>query len=284
MISIVIPAHNEEQVIGRLLEGVTRGAEPGELEIVVVTNGCTDRTAEVAASFPGVTVVDSPVASKAVALNLGDATVTGFPRLYLDADIEVDIAARPGGRRPRCAAATPTWRHQSSTSRSPAPPGPSGPSTTCGPASRSCRTTSSAGSTGSPRPPGPPSTTFPDTFADDMFVHSLVPASRRLASSRPRLRRAPASDLAQPRADPDSDPGRQPARARALFAEAAADIHAGHMRELRRLARRPRMLPHVAVYVGVMVLVKAKARWRNRSKSVGVWDRDTLTRAQAGAR
>ena len=93
MISIVIPAHNEEQVIGRLLEGVTRGAGPGELEIVVVTNGCTDRTAEVAGSFPGVTVVDSPVASKPAALNLGDATAKSFPRMYLDADIEVDIAA-----------------------------------------------------------------------------------------------------------------------------------------------------------------------------------------------
>ena len=76
-----------------LLEGVTCEAEPGEFEIVVVTNDCSDRTANIAAGFPGVTVVDSPVASKPAALTLGDATATHFPRMYLDADIEVDAAA-----------------------------------------------------------------------------------------------------------------------------------------------------------------------------------------------
>ena len=121
-------------------------------------------------------------------------------------------------------------------------------------------------------------------MAEDLFVHSLVPASRRLAlPDHVYVVHPPLTLRSLVRIQTRTQAANRRER-RALFAEAAADIHAGHVRELRRLARRPRMLPHVAVYVGVMVLVKAKARWRNRSKSVGVWDRDTLTRAQAGAR
>jgi len=51
VISLVVPAHNEAPVIGRLLRGLLAGAQPGELEVVVVPNGCTDDTAGVAASF-----------------------------------------------------------------------------------------------------------------------------------------------------------------------------------------------------------------------------------------
>ena len=92
--SIVIPAHDEEAVIGRCLEVMLSGSEPGELEIVVACNGCTDRTAEIARSFgPSVRVVETPVPSKIVALNLGDASATSFPRFYVDADIVLPIAA-----------------------------------------------------------------------------------------------------------------------------------------------------------------------------------------------
>jgi glycosyltransferase involved in cell wall biosynthesis len=88
--SVVIPAHNEGAVIGRLLERILDGAKPDEFDIVVVANGCTDDTVAVARSFePGVRVIDSPVASKAAALRLGDARARGFPLVYVDADVEV---------------------------------------------------------------------------------------------------------------------------------------------------------------------------------------------------
>src|SRR5262245_58336894 len=45
MASVVIPAHNEARVIERGLSSLLEGARPGELEIVVVCNGCTDDTA-----------------------------------------------------------------------------------------------------------------------------------------------------------------------------------------------------------------------------------------------
>jgi hypothetical protein len=90
--TIVIPAHNEGQVIRRLLEQLTKGAYPGEMDIIVVANGCTDNTAEVAASFgPTVRVITLSAASKHAALTAGDSAATGFPRIYVDADVEVRI-------------------------------------------------------------------------------------------------------------------------------------------------------------------------------------------------
>jgi glycosyltransferase involved in cell wall biosynthesis len=95
MISIVIPAHNEAQVIRRTLSALTDGARPGEIEIIVVCNGCTDDTAELARAFReaggGVRVLETDIPSKSNALNLGDAAATGFPRIYSDADVMLSL-------------------------------------------------------------------------------------------------------------------------------------------------------------------------------------------------
>lgn len=91
-ISIVIPAHNEAAVIERCLTSLTQGARADELDVVVVCNGCKDDTAEIARKFaPIVRVIDSPIASKPAALNLGDQTARGFPRFFLDADIVLPL-------------------------------------------------------------------------------------------------------------------------------------------------------------------------------------------------
>jgi glycosyltransferase involved in cell wall biosynthesis len=88
--TVVIPAHNESQVIRRLLEELINGADPGEMDIIVVANGCTDDTAEVASSFgPAVRVLTLPVACKHEALTAGDRAAAGFPRIYVDADVEL---------------------------------------------------------------------------------------------------------------------------------------------------------------------------------------------------
>ena len=92
--SIVVPAHNEERGIQRLLDALTVDAAPGEFEILVVCNGCTDSTAEIAAGYgPDVRVIDLPEPSKRAALKRGDAEATAFPRLYIDADVVIDAAA-----------------------------------------------------------------------------------------------------------------------------------------------------------------------------------------------
>jgi glycosyltransferase involved in cell wall biosynthesis len=84
--SVVIAAHNEEAVIGDCLNALLGQAAPGNLDITVVCNGCTDDTAG-AAARPGVRVLTLANCGKPGALNAGDAVAVGFPRIYLDADI-----------------------------------------------------------------------------------------------------------------------------------------------------------------------------------------------------
>jgi glycosyltransferase involved in cell wall biosynthesis len=88
--SILIPAHNEAAVISRCLDALFEGVAPAELEVVVVCNGCKDNTADLArTSKHEVTVLELDVASKAGALRTGEEALTSFPRLYLDADVEL---------------------------------------------------------------------------------------------------------------------------------------------------------------------------------------------------
>ena len=93
MISIIVPAHNEEQVIGRTLRVLLEVPHrPGNWEIIVVANGCTDGTADIARTLhTDVQVVETTVPSKANALNLGDKAATSFPRIYLDADVVLSM-------------------------------------------------------------------------------------------------------------------------------------------------------------------------------------------------
>ncbi|WP_309616976.1 glycosyltransferase [Salinibacterium sp.] len=85
--TVIIAAHNEEAVIGRTLEALRDALVNQCIRIVVVSNGCTDHTAEVAAQYEGVNVVDIRVASKTAALREGDLHAASGPRIYLDADI-----------------------------------------------------------------------------------------------------------------------------------------------------------------------------------------------------
>jgi glycosyltransferase involved in cell wall biosynthesis len=93
-VSVVIPAHDEAAVIQRCLDTLLADARPGEVDVVVVCNGCTDDTAERArAACPDATVIELPIASKAAALNAGDRGTDLFPRIYLDADVELSTDA-----------------------------------------------------------------------------------------------------------------------------------------------------------------------------------------------
>lgn len=88
-VSVVIPAHDEARSIGRTLSALLEHAPP-DLEVIVVCNGCTDDTAALARAVrPAVRVVEIDEASKAAAVRTGNSLATGFPRVHLDADVEL---------------------------------------------------------------------------------------------------------------------------------------------------------------------------------------------------
>ena len=55
--TVVIPAHNEQDCIGKCLRAIQNAADavrPCRTEIIVIANRCTDKTAEIAASYGAV--------------------------------------------------------------------------------------------------------------------------------------------------------------------------------------------------------------------------------------
>lgn len=91
MVSVIIAAYNEESVLDATLEALLGGSP--RAEVIVVANGCTDGTADLARARSGVRVIELEHGSKPDALNAGDAAATSFPRLYLDADIRLPPGA-----------------------------------------------------------------------------------------------------------------------------------------------------------------------------------------------
>jgi len=61
----LMPAYDEERVLAELLRGLQDAAGTSPFEIVVVCNGCTDRSADVAgANRPSAIVIETDTASK----------------------------------------------------------------------------------------------------------------------------------------------------------------------------------------------------------------------------
>lgn len=99
MISVIIPANNEEGYIGTCLDLLLASEPPakGPMQVVVVANGCTDDTVgEAQARSSGfaekgwaLEVLDLPEGGKVHALNASEKTVKYPLRVYIDADIHV---------------------------------------------------------------------------------------------------------------------------------------------------------------------------------------------------
>jgi len=82
--SIIIPAYNEEQRIGKALESVVM-QKYDNFECVVVADACSDRTAEVARRY-GVKVIEADFRNDGISRNAGIDNSTGEWLLFLDAD------------------------------------------------------------------------------------------------------------------------------------------------------------------------------------------------------
>ena len=98
-ISFVVPAYNEEAYLPACLDAIlaqTRtlpaGLSADDIEIIVVNNASTDRTRDVALSYPGVTVVDEPRKGLTFARQAGFAASTGA----LIANVDADSRLTPG--------------------------------------------------------------------------------------------------------------------------------------------------------------------------------------------
>lgn len=104
MISVIIPANNEQGYIGTCLDLILGSREPeGKAEagppvqVVVVANGCTDgtvaeageRTATFAEKGWQLDVLDLVEGGKVNALNAGDRAALYDRRVYIDADIHI---------------------------------------------------------------------------------------------------------------------------------------------------------------------------------------------------
>ncbi len=87
-LSFVIPAYNEAATIGACLDSIFRALDgkPRDSEIIVVDNGSTDDTAEIAGSYPGVLVVTEPRKGITFARQAGFAKSSGELIANLDAD------------------------------------------------------------------------------------------------------------------------------------------------------------------------------------------------------
>jgi glycosyltransferase involved in cell wall biosynthesis len=93
-LSIVIPAHNEEHRLPRMLESYAAffaGKYRSEVELIVVANFCNDRTAgvarEIGLRYPQVKVIDEPNrVGKGGAVMIGAKAATGDLVGFVDAD------------------------------------------------------------------------------------------------------------------------------------------------------------------------------------------------------
>src|SRR5262245_38244645 len=122
MLSFVIPAHNEEALLGETLRALRGAAETVGMpfELIVVDDGSTDRTAEIARS-ENATVVPVNLRNIAAVRNAGAGVARGDVLIFVDADTLVPartlaaVVSRlsqgvvGGGARVKLDAGVPWW-------------------------------------------------------------------------------------------------------------------------------------------------------------------------------
>jgi glycosyltransferase involved in cell wall biosynthesis len=277
-ISVVIPAHNESTVIDRCLSTLLAGEQLSEVQVIVVTNGCNDDTADKARAW-GVEVIERDEPSKSAALVAGDAACRADIRAYVDADAVFSpgtlTAAYEALRGPGARAASPQFTPDASSGdwfvRSYASVWQQWPKWQHGQIGAGLYTLSAEGRARF--------TTFPNLFADDLFVECLfdshervtlsgVPAKFHMATSISSLLKVEARrHRARKQLDASMASGQLAAHLSAGTTFRHAETEPGW---LGGLARNPRRWPALSIYVGV----KSWSRFMARKSDGGAWVRD----------
>ena len=275
--SVVIPAHDEARSIDRLLRALLADAAPGELEIVVVCNGCTDDTAQVArAAAPDARVEEIPEPSKYDAMRRGDAVATVVPRIYVDADLELDTAAV---RRLAAAVDVPTamaaaperdlrYDGSSAVVRSYYRVWRRLPQVRDGVFGRGVIAVSGAGLDRV--------RALPPAMSDDLAISEAFAPHERLVVAAPVVIRTPRTvgDLVRRRVRVATGVAQLQVRG-AVRPESRTQVST-----LVDLVRaEPRRLPDAAVFAAVTAVARARARSRVRRQDFTTWDRDESSRA-----
>ncbi|WP_454630048.1 glycosyltransferase [Bradyrhizobium cenepequi] len=282
MISIVVPAHNESAVIARTLKPWVDGPGSEDISVVVVCNGCSDETASTARRFgPTVRVIESEIASKTHALNLGDQNSHFFPRIYIDADILITLdSIRALARRLEqgdvlAVAPTPetdltgcSWmvrQYFSVRSRL--------PSAGQGIGGSGVYALSEAGRRRFAQ--------FPDVVADDTYVRIQFKPEERETLTSVKSTVFPARTIWQliavrTRACAGT---REVAR---RFPQLCSNMGQTNNRTLIRLLKEPHLWPGLAIYCYVNIIARCRAVVRSRIRAA-VWQRDDTSRRPQSA-
>lgn len=272
--SIIIPAHDEESVIARSLELLNGVLTAGLVDVIVVCNGCRDRTAAVARRFTGVRVCELDQPSKTAALRAGDQIALPGPRIYLDADVELTgraavatlqalhdgaLAARPPRRFDSTGAHRIVQKWYDIRAQL-----PSMSSTLWG---AGCYALSGAGRARFGD--------FPDVTADDHFINSLfTPDEVLIVPTDPVVVHTPRTVSALIRI-----------KRRVYRTQASRAVGSGtspltteqreQMADLRELLREePDRIADVAIYAGIIALARLRARFGPHPR----WERDGSSR------
>jgi glycosyltransferase involved in cell wall biosynthesis len=278
LISVIVPAHDEERVIRRCLEAMTTGARPGELEIIVVCNGCSDGTAKVAGEFgEPVRVIESPIPSKRQALNLGERSARAFPRFYVDADVVLPIesiravaAALEDG--PFLAAAPRMQvdlRHRGWAVRAYYDIWTRLPYVSEGIIGSGVYALSESGRARFDR--------FPEITSDDGFVRLLFAPEERITVDGSHFLVTPPRSL-RGILNIKTRSQKGCVELRHAYPALERNERRNYGRVLGEIARRPQLWPKLVLYGGVLLATRLNAQWKYRIRGLADWERDDESR------
>jgi glycosyltransferase involved in cell wall biosynthesis len=282
--TVIIPAHNEEAVIGRCLAGILQDAPADHrMEIIVAANGCSDRTVEIAREVaPQAIVLDIAEGSKTIAMNTANKLAKHFPRIYLDADVQCGywslLALAKALGEPGVMAASPALRLDLSRSNAlmkayyrvwMTQPYVKRAMVGSGCFGISSEAYERIGD-------------FPEITADDFWVHSRFAEPERRSIARDENDREVFFVVSPPRRAIDQI--RVETRRCLGNLEVLRDYPSPYHQRLNRALnlvdalKDGASLADIAVYLTIKMIVRLRAAWIKRKSDEIVWERDLLAR------